>query len=241
MKNTLMVVGLALALLCALMFSQKKSADKATAQARADAQSLSNQIAGLKVKVTEQTAKTVTCQDGYSNRVAEVRALSNRLARMTATLEQARTEARSAQAQAKKQSEESSALERQVTSLAQDKTDLTTALESTRSELAAIRQQLHAADQQVAALTQTLNGTRAEKDELSHQLNNLSALEARMADLRAAHKARRPTPTRLEAHGATTEAGQASLSPFQKNVKLQLQPDGSVKLVKMDDPSPISP
>jgi len=231
MKQALIVVVLIAGVLALLLFTQSKSAGKALAAARADAQWASNQLTQLQVRLTEQTKATVTWQDLYSNRVAALTALSNNVTQSTAALDAARAEIRNFADKLK-------AAEDKLTKLRAEKIELATALDSARAEIAGLRRDLIALQEQRAALAEQLNQVRIARDELRSRFNSPAALKAQLAVLTAP---RQPARSKADKHSLATPDKRSDaahpkpdepLRPTDKHVRLQLQPDGSVKLVR---------
>jgi chromosome segregation ATPase len=232
MKQALIVVVLIAGVLALLLFTQSKSAGKALAAARADAQWASNQLTQLQVRLTEQTKATVTWQDLYSNRVATLTALSNDLTQATGALDAARAEVR-------KLADKLKASEAELAQLRLEKTELAAALDSTRVEITALRRDLLALQEQRATLAEQLNRVRIAKDELQHRFNNPAALKAQLALLTALRQPARPKADKQPPAAPDKQSDPAHpkpdepLRPTDKHVRLQLQPDGSVKLVRI--------
>jgi chromosome segregation ATPase len=231
MKHAALALAVLSAILGLLLYSRGKSANQALANARAEVRSASNELVQLQVRLTEQTKAAVTWQDLYSNSVAALTALSNNVTQSTAALDAARAEIRNFADKLK-------AAEDKLTKLRAEKIELATALDSARAEIAGLRRDLIALQEQRAALAEQLNQVRIARDELRSRFNSPAALKAQLAVLTAP---RQPARSKADKHSLATPDKRSDaahpkpdepLRPTDKHVRLQLQPDGSVKLVR---------
>jgi chromosome segregation ATPase len=229
MKNVVLLLSLAVVVLGAALFLRGKSAKQKLAASQTEVVSLSNQVAEIKTKLTANVAASVGLVESLSNRVAEVASLSNRLVRVTASMEKAQAELAAAQQNLGRCQEQIRSLDAQREALAQRHTETAATLASVQAELATARAEAQRFGEQRAALQAELNQARAEKIELARQLNDLPTLQAQVTRLSEQQRKTRRSASPAE---GTPEVSKA------KDLKLVLQPDGSVKWVEASAGAP---
>lgn len=233
MKTATILLALLAAVLGAALVLGQKGAEKTLTEARAETQSLSNLVMELKGKMTAQTLSAVTWQESYSNRVAELTSLSNRWTKTQTALETSRGETQRARGEIQALTQKLTTLEQRQAQLAEAQLQTNAALHSAQSELAAARKSLLAVEAQGDLLRRDLNQCRLDNDDLTRALHTIPSVEGQLVRLKAEEKA---AQTRVE----KALLGQP-VSPKEKDAVLQLQPDGTVKVVRSSEATQPTP
>jgi chromosome segregation ATPase len=230
MKNAVILLSILVVVLGGMLYQRNKSAREELDAARKETLAMSNQVTEVTARMTEQALAKITLADTVSNRVAELVGLSNRLVRTAANLEKSQAATAAVQQEVQRLQEKVRSTEAQRDALAPRITELTDSLRSALAELGQVRAEARASAEQRQALEQELNHVRAEKIDLARQFQEPAALQAQLAWLKEREKTRQqPVPEDARPEGAKA-----------KGLKLELQPDGTVKWVKgiSDDAGP---
>jgi chromosome segregation ATPase len=168
-------------------------------------------------------------------------ATSNRLAKVTSQLQQAEAAANAAREERKTEADRTAGLAAKVRDEWLHKNgELQTRLGAREDEIAALRTKLAAEVEARSGLTKTVDRLQAEKAEWTRQFNDPTALRAQLASLKASQALEsKPAPQKPAVHARPEKGAEVLVSTKNKGYpppanswsKLQLQPDGSVKLL----------
>lgn len=222
MKNAVIILSILVVVLGGALFLRSKSAKQELADVQKVVVTLTNQVADLQSNLTARVVADLGLIESVSNRIAELSGLSNRLSRTAASLEKSQGALAVVQQEAQQLQERIRSFEAQQAALVRGNADLTTSLTSAQVELGSARAEARAASQQRDALQEELNLVRTEKISLARQFNDRVVLQAQLAKLKEEQSARKPS----------VQGGLPPHDAKAKGVKLELQPDGSVKLVR---------
>ncbi len=221
MKPVVIVLGLLVAVLAFAFFQQRGSASRAAEAATKDLETMTNQVAEYRTKMTlaQVTAASTSSnlQHQLDKRTADLNVISNRLVQTHLLLQAAQTDARSTQEQLQAR------IARVVLLEAENEQSREQARRAASSdpvrENAALQRQLAEAGRDREALRAQLAKQRVDLDALQSRLFDVEFLDRQRKDAEMAADIRRRM--------ASARAG-ASPDPRQK---LALQPDGTVRYV----------
>ncbi len=215
------ITAIILAVLVAVLgFALFKANTGAGHQAESDAAtitSLSNQVTELRTKLALEHSNLDLAQSNHfallHRRTAELNTTSNRLVQTALLLDRAREETRIAQAAIPSQAVAVATLEAQRDELQRQAAQIP----GLQQEIAELKEQVQQGQFARAALDETLGLARASQAELERKLEDPAflRLQARRADEAAALRQR-------------TAAGE-SIRVTDRRVRLELQPDGTVR------------
>lgn len=236
MKSAVILLALACAVLLAALVLRGRNTGQQVAAARADTTTLSNKFAEARARLAEQEQVVATLQVVLSNRSELLTGLSNRLAAGAARLTQSDGALSVAQGELEHRRALLVGLTNQVTDLTLHLGEATASLGTLKQQLAESQQQNRALEGQRLALANEVTSLQADKDRLLRQFNDADVLRAQLQRLKTAPPATRAGQTATAADAQQAVPGEAqSVGAQKKLMKVELQPDGSVKLVPAAD------
>ncbi|MBI5387729.1 MAG: hypothetical protein HZA90_23965 [Verrucomicrobia bacterium] len=219
MKNAVILLSILCALFAGAWFMRNSQANQQEAASLAALQTLSNKVAEVQTRLVMNQAKASDAQGllqtNLTQRLAELAGLSNHLARTAASLAATQKELQAAHSEAATRAVRVTELEGQNDALARQ----VASLAPLEKQLADVRQQVAAvASERVAAL-QECGRLQVEKAEVLRKLEDPAFLRRQSAQVEQ--------ETKL----ATALAKQKPSASASRLARLELQPDGTVRLV----------
>lgn len=243
MKTFLLVASLALAVALVTVLGGSRGKSRALETLAGEITTLSNQVAEAKTAVGEKDQALTTLQTKVRLHLDDLAAATNRLGSAQAEVARLHGALRGAEARAAERGAEVARLEQGLARAAEQAQRLKDGLRSLEDRVTQAQGQLARALEQMTNFASRLNLSAAEKARLLEQWHDPSALRAQSRQLaakapppppaappRAAAGAPEYPPKLVELLGRKPDA---SAQPKAKPVpqKLQLQPDGTVRLV----------
>jgi chromosome segregation ATPase len=236
MKSAVILLALACAVLLAALVLRGRNTGQQVAAAQADSTALSNKLAEARTRLAEQEQVVATLQVVLSNRSELLTGLSNRLAASAAKLTQSDGALSAAQGELEHRRARLVGLTNQVTDLTLRLSEATASVGTLQHQLAQSQQRIHGVEAQRLALANEVTTLQADKDRLLRQFNDADVLRAQLQRLKTAPLATRAGPTTAAPDAQQAAPGEAqSVGAKKKLMKVELQPDGSVRLVPTAD------
>jgi septal ring factor EnvC (AmiA/AmiB activator) len=222
----------AAALLCGC-----NSDSQGLASAPTEITNLSNQLASARATLSEKESTIQTLETKDKLHQTDLSSASNRIASLTAELAGAKASGDRCASDLQARAAQLSAAQEENTRRKEEAARLTEAVQSLEHRLAFAQGQLDAARGQLALANQHLNESEASKAALIQHWSDPSALRAQLRDLQRTsppHQTNHPVtasaPARV-AKVADKHPAQASPPKPPEETRVELQPDGTVKLV----------
>jgi chromosome segregation ATPase len=209
-KAATYIAGLVLVGLIVGLYFQRQRAGSQLEAATSQSLQLSNRLAEAHTKLEAQEQNVARLQTNIILDLQQFAMASNRSAQVSAALAQAQAEMRLAIEQAKQHETALASIESVRADLVREKSELSAAITSLQKQLADMQNKLSAAESERAFFADQMRREQAEKEELVRRFNDPAALRAQAARLK-------------EMSRRSTKADATEM--------LQLQPDGTVRLV----------
>lgn len=210
MKAATYIAGLVLVGLIVGLYFQRQRVSSQLEAATSRSLQLSNRLAEAHTKLETQEQNVAGLQTNIILDLQQLAMASNRLAQARAALAQAHAETRSAVEQTKQHETALASVEGARAELVREKSELSATITSLQKQLTDMQNKLSAAESERAFFADQRRREQAEKEELVRRFNDPAALRAQAARLK-------------EMSRRSTKADATEM--------LQLQPDGTVRLV----------
>ena len=218
MKTAIIWLGLLCLALAAALYFRNSSAEAQWKAVVADSLRFSNHWQETSLKLTNQEMSGAAFQASLSNRVDELISISNRLVKVRASLEKSDAAANAALSENQSRGQRISALEAERAELARTMAELKTSLSSQKLQLTETSQKLQISEDDLSLLLKEVKRLQTAQDQLTEAFNDPRSLREQLARLKKEESAR-PRSEHL------------TIKEPKSRLKLQLQEDGSVKLV----------
>jgi len=206
---------------------------KAVAQQEADREQIllqSNNWVQTESKLAEQIKVNMVLETNLTDRIAELKSVSNRLVDVSGTLVKAEADVKTAQEELAKRDAKISELETQRDDMTKKMTDLNSSITSLEGQITDTERKLAASEGDREFLLKELKRLQAEKAELERQFNDLAVLREQVKKLKDDLSiARRLDWIRRGLYGLTERKGAELLQrgivsqPAQTNYNLDVE------------------
>ncbi len=239
MKNALIILTVFCVGLGTVFVMRCRRLDAALQTARSEGASVSNRLAEASAKLLAHESNSLSLQTKLAACSEELHKTSTRLASALADQARAEAEAGTVRDRATRDAARLAALEGERAEFAGTAEELRLSIGRSETQIAETAGELQAAQQARLSLSNEIARLRADKAGLQQQLGDIEALQAQLARLKAAQteKQRRErvshkTTGRSRLHGGQQllTGGEAGPQNSDAMVKLELLPDGSVRL-----------
>jgi chromosome segregation ATPase len=208
----------AVGLVVALILSQRKAGQELTA-AQTQIDSFSNRLAEAEMKVNHQEQMNAALGSAVTHRAEELTRAAGELAKARSQITQAQAETRNAQGETRAALAQLTTAQSGIDALSNQISELTRAMTEQEGRVRDARELQAAAEVRQQTLQQQLNVTSLEKDKYYRLLQDKEVLRGQIKQL-----GNLPPP------GSSTN--QVKYSKPDYRLPLELQPDGSVRLVE---------
>lgn len=239
MKNALIILTVLCVGLSTVFVMRYRRLDAALQTGRLEGASVSNRLAEASAKLLAHESNSLRLQTKLAACSEELHKTSTRLASALVDQDRAEAEAGTVRDRATRDTARLATLEGERAELVRTVEELRLSIERRETQIAEAAGELQAAQQARLSLSNEIACLRADKAGLEQQLGDTEALQAQLARLKAAQaekkrfdRVRRTTTGRSGLHGGQQLliGGEAGPQNSDAMVKLELLPDGSVRL-----------
>jgi chromosome segregation ATPase len=217
-KPAVVLAVVAVGLVGALVMSQRKAGQELTA-AQTQIHSLSNRLAEAEMKVYHQEQMNAALGNTVTNRVEELTRAAGELAKARSQIARSQAETRAAQAETRAALAKLTTAQGGMDALSNQIQELTRAMSDQEGRIREARELQAAAEARQQEFQQQLNLVTQEKDKYYRLLQDKEVLRGQIKQL-----GNLPPP------GSSTNQVKSSRPNYR--LPLELQPDGSVRLVE---------
>jgi septal ring factor EnvC (AmiA/AmiB activator) len=241
MKNATIVLALVCVCLAAALYFRHRGANREITAARKEITTRSNHVAELQAKLDSLEGLRAVLATNLAQRTGDLGNFSNRLVKTKADLQKAAAAAEAAQGQTQERDARIRDLMSARAGLDRTLEDQKAAAESVSRELAAALNLLEASEGDRAFLVQTVFRLEVERKRLLDQFNDRAAVQAQFKKLRTQEvisKRAQMASRGSQGPGAQQLTEQEAPRIRDRSYKLELQEDGSVKVVRQLNRAP---